>query len=156
MNITIAKETKTKNVNSGRDATGPFEVNVNGEPFPADRAEVNVGLPTPFGAISKAYFKTPEVEFVRRALAVSLDGEIAPGTHPIKPNSAYASYMYSRRDSHSDGSYMRAYRASEGFIKLNASDVENQTMSGSFELVFDVENQRHVIDGHFNLKEQPE
>lgn len=156
MNTTERKETKIKPLDEEKDATGPFEVNINGERFPADTAKVYVSAPTPFGPVSTASFRTPEVEFVSRTVSVSLDAEVAPGTHPIKPNSVYASYIYTRKDSHGGGTYIRPYRAEEGFIKLNASDVDNQTMSASFELVFYVEGQRHMIDGHFNLKGQPE
>lgn len=152
MNITKAKEIKIEHVNLGKNATGPFEVNLNGEPFPADSALIAVAFPNPSGGLSMAYFSTPEVEFVRRDLQVSLHAEVAPGTHLIKPWSVFAEYMYITREPHSDVRWKKSYYASEGFIKLNASNIENQTMSGSFELVFDVENQRHVIDGHFNLK----
>ena len=147
--------TATLNLGQGKEASGPYQVLLNSEPFDVERAAIDVSETT-----KTVVFTSPIVELYQRAIGFQLPRKALPGTYPIGSDApSTQGFLLQNRyfanpgpdDPAGWGDFQFAY---EGFMELIEWDPATHYINGRFELKLFIseQDQFHLIKAKFDLR----
>jgi hypothetical protein len=154
--------TSDKNRNKNKQATGDFNVFLNGEPFHVEEAfvektDINVTVS----------FFGPEAGQLKRWVTFTIPVNAEPGPYPIDPNDPYVGNVAILFEKTSDATpapvpdpenpwgWITMNLASKGTFNLKKWDPQVQFISGDFGFEVFAHQQRYTIKAAFKLTAQP-